>query len=248
VLGQLLTLVLIGLVLKFLTTKSPLETSWLSYHPRLPRDQHFFECELESAGWLDGVLEEVTYVYRSQFRDGLEGSAGDEIARGRLEDIANKVRPSESIDHVTIHSIDLGVSAPRVSNASRQYSHFNGPFSFDLVYADNLQVTFSSSYKLGYPIFDRIPISGTISLSFLHASIHVSPPPSGRQMVTISISPNFILKLSTVIRVLGVEISDYPKLDDLLQRQVQKVLAEATWGFSLIPDSHHVFIHNNLRL
>jgi hypothetical protein len=39
------------------------------------------------------IVSQVVDVYRSKLRDDLPGAEGDEIARKRIEDYANKIRP-----------------------------------------------------------------------------------------------------------------------------------------------------------
>lgn len=38
-------------------------------------------------------LKQVVNVYRSKLRDNLPGAEGDEVARKRIEDYANQIRP-----------------------------------------------------------------------------------------------------------------------------------------------------------
>lgn len=76
-------------------------------------------------------------VYRSKIRGDVDGIEGDEIARKRVEDYANSIRPKGFLvrvthllawrdtdnclqDQVTIHSVDLGISAPTLNHAHVQ--------------------------------------------------------------------------------------------------------------------------------
>lgn len=76
-------------------------------------------------------------MYRSKLRDDLIGPEGEEVARQRIENYANQIRPPGFLvcthmkllrdpnshtfhpmqDYIKIHSVDLGVSAPQLSNA-----------------------------------------------------------------------------------------------------------------------------------
>lgn len=40
------------------------------------------------------LLKQVAELYRSKLRNDLPGADGDEVARKRLEDYANRIRPS----------------------------------------------------------------------------------------------------------------------------------------------------------
>lgn len=70
-----------------------------------------------------------------KLRNGLSGLDGDEVARQRVEEFANKMRPTGFLvcfafsaalahsltgriqDHIKVHSVDIGASAPRLSRA-----------------------------------------------------------------------------------------------------------------------------------
>ena len=98
-------------------------------------------------------------------------------------------------DYIQIHSVDLGISAPRLSNARlnpedvhpesplvspQAYGHkiyiansSNQSAEFDLTYTDTLSVSLSTSYLFNYPMssFARLPVSLTISLSIFNSSV-----------------------------------------------------------------------------
>jgi maintenance of morphology protein 1 len=164
---------------------------------------------------IPGSLEvlQIVDVYRSKLRNHLHGLEGDEIARQRIEEFANGVIPPGLLvslqlytslwvssdvdlqDHVKIHSVDLGVSAPRLSNA-RLSSRIQHDFcsvglgisfkpspltlvqeiEFDMTYTDTVSVSLSTSYLFHHPkpYFLRLPVSLSISLSLFKAS--VCPP------------------------------------------------------------------------
>lgn len=50
-------------------------------------------CALSSTAFHRLQSLQVVEVYRSKLRDDIVGSDGDEIARKRIEDYANKIRP-----------------------------------------------------------------------------------------------------------------------------------------------------------
>jgi len=80
---------------------------------------------------------QVTDIYRLKLRDDLQGVEGDEVLRRRVEGFVNLMRPSGILvstfpivllclsvkretrhkDQIEVHSVNLGVSAPHLSNA-----------------------------------------------------------------------------------------------------------------------------------
>ncbi|KXN89878.1 Maintenance of mitochondrial morphology protein 1 [Leucoagaricus sp. SymC.cos] len=262
VLGQLSILILVGLVLRYLfldSTQYPFETS--SYHPRVDNDVLVRKRKLdaaleeekptvdqggsaESAEWLNLLSKQAMDIYRLKLRGEKLGLEGDELARGKIEEYANRIRPPGFLDDIKIHSVDLGVSAPRLFNARHKQQfpidcrRFK-EIEFDATYTDTLSLSLSTSYLFNYPMasFARLPISLTISLSQFKSSISVIPPArnSHPPVLTFSISPNFVLDLTTT-SLMGsrAKLANVPKLHELIQHQVRRVLAaRATWKFVL---------------
>ncbi|KAG9222957.1 hypothetical protein PLEOSDRAFT_155315 [Pleurotus ostreatus PC15] len=255
ILGQLSILVLLILILKYLfldSTEYRLETS--IYHPGVdasnnislrksqtkahPSEGEVPESSPESAEWLNMLLQQIADVYRSKLRDDLPGPEGDEIARRRVEEYANKIRPAGFLDHIRVHSVDLGVSAPRITGSAIKRQKSLDPLSeteFDVTYCDTASVSLSTSYLFNYPMpsFARLPVTLTISLSLFKSSIVISPPPpsSTTPVLTLSVSPDFTLDLTTT-SLMGsrAKLANVPKLHELIQHQVRRVLAsKATW-------------------
>ncbi|KAG6878428.1 ERMES complex subunit mmm1 [Termitomyces sp. T159_Od127] len=194
--------------------------------------------EHESVEWFNTLLRQIVDVYRSKLRDDTVGPEGNEIARKRIEDYANKVRPAGFLDHIRIHSIDLGVSAPKLHKAhltSEASSKTLTDIHFETTYTDTLSISLSTSYLFNYPMtsFARLPVSLTISLSLFKSLITISPPPpdSCAPVLTLSISPNFTLDLTTT-SLMGsrAKLANVPKLHELIQHQVRRILAaRGTW-------------------
>ncbi|RDB28992.1 Maintenance of mitochondrial morphology protein 1 [Hypsizygus marmoreus] len=253
VLGQLSVLILLGLVLKYMfldSTQNPFETS--SYQPRAEGDRtrhdiHYENTEAEdglqdkdkeTAEWFNVLLQQVVESYRSKLRDDLTGPEGDEIARQRIEDYANRIRPPGFLDHIKIHSVDLGASAPRLRNARLNRLKPSTPITeidFDTTYADTVSISLSTSYLFNYPMssFARLPVSLTISLSQFKSSVNITPPApsSTAPVLTFSISPDFTLDLTTT-SLMGsrAKLANVPKLHELIQHQVRRILAaRGTW-------------------
>ncbi|KAJ7900019.1 maintenance of mitochondrial morphology protein 1 [Mycena olivaceomarginata] len=241
ILGQLSVMVLLVLILKYLfldSTERPFETS--SYHPRVDSERLLRKQNLsshsvaesidekaESAEWFNMLLQQIVEIYRSKLRDGLSGVEGDE------EDYANKIRPSGFLDHINILSVDLGVSAPRIHNARIKRQKCSEPLSeaeVDVNYTDTISIALSTSYLFNYPMpsFARLPVQLTISLSLFKASIIITPPSptSPTPVVTLTIPPEFTLDLSTTSDVGSrAKLANVPKLHELIQHQVRRLLA-----------------------
>ncbi|ESK98355.1 mitochondrial outer membrane protein mmm1 [Moniliophthora roreri MCA 2997] len=248
--GQLSILVLLYLILKYLfldSTKYPFETS--SYHPKVSsetlsqhqrissRIEENENTEDESAEWFNLLLHQVVDVYRSKLRNDMSGIEGDEVARRRVEEYANKIRPVGFLDPIVVHSVNLGCSAPRLYNGHRRTNSKEQPaeIEFNLDYVDSISVSLSTSYLFNYPMpsFARLPISLTISLSQFKSSISIIPPAptSHAPVLTFTISPTFTLDLTTA-SLMGsrAKLANVPKLHELIQHQVHRVLASrATW-------------------
>ncbi|PSR85874.1 hypothetical protein PHLCEN_2v5350 [Hermanssonia centrifuga] len=260
VLGQLSILFLLVVILKYLFFDAVSDQPYksFSYQPRIPREDEDVatarnEKELsqsdvvdgktgvESADWLNILLHQVVDSYRSKLRDNLTGAEGDEVARKRIEAFANKMRPPGFFDPIKVHSVDLGVSAPRLSRARP------GPLStplvdpqleIDMKYTDTLSLSFSTSVLLNYPFpsFARLPISLTVSLDLFSSTILLTPPQphSPHPTVTVTLpSPGseFVLDLKTS-SLMGsrAKLADVPKLHELITNQIRRAITEkGTW-------------------
>jgi len=200
------------------------------------------------------LLQQVAEVYRSKLRNDLPGPEGDEVARQGIENYVNRIRPPGFLDYIKIHSVDLGVSAPRLSNGrlNPEDAHPESPMSveFDLLYIDTLSLSLSTSYLFNYPMasFARLPVSLTISLSLFKSSITLTPPSlnSTAPVLTIALPPEFTLDLKTT-SLMGsrAKLADIPKLHELIQHQVRRTLAaRAVWkivlpGLGSIAEAKH---------
>ncbi|KAF4623721.1 hypothetical protein D9613_001942 [Agrocybe pediades] len=256
IIGQLSIFILLGMILKYLFLESsqyPFKAA--AYHQQVDNDayirQHDFEARkavpdhdpnaLESTEWFNLLSRQILDVYRSKLRDDKAGIEGDEIARKRIEAYANLIRPAGFVDHITIHSVNLGLSAPSLFNARVREGIQGSPaeIEFDASYSDTISLSLSTSYLFNHPTasFARLPISLTISLSQFKSSITVRPPSttSPAPALTLTISPNFTLDLTTT-SLMGsrAKLANVPKLHELIQHQVRRVLAaRASWKIPL---------------
>ncbi|KAA1471560.1 hypothetical protein DENSPDRAFT_837581 [Dentipellis sp. KUC8613] len=266
ILGQLSILVLLILVLKylFLDSSSRHTHAGSAYQPRTSRvvsalsqkllseqEKYGAEGGPESTEWFNVVLNQVVEAYRSKLRNDCSGPEGDELARVKVEEFANRMRPVGLFDTIHVHSIDLGCAAPRLSNATAKRPAGKGDMpaetEFDLTYTDTVSISLSTAYLFNYPksAFARLPVSLTISLSLFASRVVLTPPSpaSPAPAVTISIPPTFTLDLETK-SLLGSRaiLADVPKLHELVEHQVRRTIAQrGTWkvvlpGLSTVPE------------
>ncbi|KAG6381305.1 hypothetical protein JVT61DRAFT_5712 [Boletus reticuloceps] len=202
--GQFSILVVLVLVLKYLfllpqTDQSetpvfqPFTKPDISSRTRTPAPEaNASPRDAESANWFNSLARQVADVYRANLQNGLEGPGGNEMARARIEEYANRIRPRSFLDHITIHAVDLGNSAPLLSNARLvdgiwETSAIN-PVKFHMSYADSISISLSTAYLFNYPMssFARLPVSLTISLDLFESS--ASPRSSDRVSPTHGMS------------------------------------------------------------
>lgn len=261
ILGQVSILLLLAVILKYLFLDSgPRKT--LSYQPRIIRSEDDEEStdvegdtqekgaeitshpsDTESMEWLNVVLQQVLDAYRVKLRDNQPGVLGDEIARKRIETFANARRPREFLDPIHVHSIDLGHSAPRLSNArcTKPGESTSDPhIEFTLAYSDTISISFSTSVLFNYPFasFARLPVSFTVSLSLFSTTALLIPPQPHAEHPTLTITlpsaqtqKDLVLELKTT-SLLGsrAKLADVPKLHELINQQIQKIILEkGTW-------------------
>ncbi|KZT74721.1 maintenance of mitochondrial morphology protein 1 [Daedalea quercina L-15889] len=258
ILGQFSILFLLVLILKYLFFDTVADSAYRasSYQPKVDRDEgegtallaERFAAGLdkggraeagglESADWLNGVLRQVVDSYRMKLRDGLSGAAGDEVARKRVEDFANSFRPPGFLDPIKVHTVDLGISAPRLSRARPKPSvsqDLDSAIQLDMDYVDTVSISLSTSVLFNYPFssFARLPVSLTISLSLFSATMLLTPPQPHSPHPTLAIalpSPDtdFTLTLQTK-SLMGsrAKLADVPKLHELITNQIRRVLVD----------------------
>ncbi|KAI0700900.1 maintenance of mitochondrial morphology protein 1 [Cytidiella melzeri] len=261
IIGQFSILFLLVVILKYLfldpVSDQPYKSS--SYQPRNLKDdsdgQLSFDSAaklsskmdgradmdansgVESADWINILLHQVVDAYRTKLRGDLPGAEGDEVARRRVEKFANKMRPASFVEPIKVHSVDLGVSAPRLSRARPR--PLNTPLvdpqiEVDMHYTDTISISFSTSVLLNYPFpsFARLPISLTISLSLFSSTILLTPPQAHSPHPTVTLmlpSPqsDFTLDLKTT-SLLGsrAKLADVPKLHELITHQIRRAITE----------------------
>ncbi|KAM5535369.1 hypothetical protein V8D89_010891 [Ganoderma adspersum] len=261
ILGQASILFLLFLILKYLFFDTDPERSYrkASYPPKIEYHSseealaatrvNFNEFEAarhegadsESSEWLNVVLQQVLHAYRVKLRGGLSGADGDEIARQRVEAFANKMRPTGLLDYIKVHSINLGSSAPRLSNARirRDLPSGSDPeIDYDVRYMDSVSISISTSVLFNYPFpsFARLPVSLTISLSLFASSVRLTPPHphSPHPTITFTLPPphsDFTLDIKTT-SLMGsrAKLEDVPKIHELIQNQIRRVIMDkGTW-------------------
>ncbi|KAI0824269.1 maintenance of mitochondrial morphology protein 1 [Trametes gibbosa] len=255
ILGQASILLLLFLVLKYLffdtDTSRPYRKA--SYRPRVEPNggEHdsavrvgldnieasFKDGNVESSEWLNVFLQQVLNAYRVKLRDGLTGLDGDEVARQRVEEFVNRIRPMGFLDYIKVHSVDMGASAPRLSRTRirRHLASGSDPeIEYDMSYIDSVSISISTSVLFNYPFasFARLPVSLTISLSLFSSTISLTPPNPHSPHPTISFTlpaphSDFVVDIKTT-SLMGsrAKLEDVPKLHELIVHQIRKVIME----------------------
>jgi len=238
ILGQLSILVLLALVLKYLFFVSDpsaiyhLPTTIPVPRSSAARDPPSDESKIESTEWLNSLLAQILQTYRSELRENQSGLKGDEFARRKVEKKMNDMRPPGFIDPMLVHSVDFGHSAPRISAARKSIPSTSGEtqIEFDMTYKDSASISFSTSVLLNYPFpyFARLPVSLSVSLSVFSSKIILTlpQPTSSMPTLTFALAPTFNLELN-IGSLLGsrAKLADVPKLHDMIESQVKKLLA-----------------------
>lgn len=202
---------------------------------------------MESAEWLNVLLKQIVDEYRGKVRATERGLDGEKVALRRIQELANKVRPQALLGPIRIHSVDLGTSAPQFSNAKITEAIGGIPqVQFDLNYSDTAFISLSTTVLLNYPFpgFAKLPLSLIISLELFSCKILFTPPKpttSTKQppvtsqefpALTISIPPSSISLNLKMTSTMGsrAQLADVPKLHELIETQVKKLISEkATW-------------------
>ncbi|KAH7344662.1 hypothetical protein B0J17DRAFT_712316 [Rhizoctonia solani] len=255
VVGQLSILLLLGVIIRHLFLDSaktqPVHTP--APLPVRPPPQESEKVKIEAEGdwrtgdaetaeWFNLLINLCAQTYREELKANLPGAAGDEAARIRIENWANTTLQSDIMDSIVIHSVDLGTSAPRISEA-RLVPDLNDPNGFvaecNLSYIDSVSVSLSTSVLFNYPMpmFARLPVSLTLSLSLFSGNVTIKPPsPTAiAPSVTFTLSPHFHLELRTT-SLLGsrAKLADVPKIHQMLEERIKRAISDrATWKFML---------------
>lgn len=255
VVGQLSILLLLGVIIRHLFldsaknqpvhTPAPLPVRTALHETekdKIVAEGDWRTGDAETAEWFNLLLQLVAQTYREELKSNLPGAAGDEAARVKIERWANATLQSEMMDNIVIHSVDLGTSAPRITEA-RLVPDLNDPNGFvaecNLSYIDSVSVSISTSVLFNYPmpLFARLPVSLTLSLSLFSANVTIKPPsPTAiAPSVTLTLSPHFHLELRTT-SLLGsrAKLADVPKIHQMLEERIKRAIADrATWKFML---------------
>ncbi|KAG8741579.1 ERMES complex subunit mmm1 [Ceratobasidium sp. 428] len=255
VLGQLSIFLLLVVIIRYLFldsaasppvhTPAPLPHARPSAHDvkeKLLAESDWKTGDAETAEWFNLLLQMVAQTYREELRGNLHGPAGEEAARIMIENWANKTLQSDILENVVIHSVSLGESAPRITEA-RLIPDLHDPNGFvaecNLSYIDTVSVSLSTSVLFNYPVplFARLPVSLTLSLSLFSANVSIKPPsPTAiAPSITLTLAPHFHLELSTT-SLLGsrAKLADVPKIHQMIEERIRRAIADrATWKFML---------------
>lgn len=160
---------------------------------------------------------------------------GSEIIVGRCFELEKK-RPDLAMqDLVSVKAVSLGDSAPRLFNAQvipkeEDDPNRSGPrIRVNARYTDTiaLQVTTSLIFNQPVPLFARLPVSLTLTLNMLRATITVIPPARDdpEPILTLRLEPDLELSLDTESRLgAKAQLSNVPKIHELIENRLRRAL------------------------
>lgn len=158
---------------------------------------------------------------------------------------------SHSQDPIFVDAISLGSSAPKLSNArivpqSRldEKGKENGErlppqIQIDVNYSDSISVRLTTSLFFNQPVpaFARLPVSLSLALNKLKASLLVTPPrrDDPEPTLTITLQPDLELSLITN-SLLGsrAKLANVPKVHELIETRIRAAMVDrGTWKIHL---------------
>ncbi|KAF9515582.1 hypothetical protein BS47DRAFT_1371979 [Hydnum rufescens UP504] len=199
-----------------------------------PDSTDFTKHPQESLDWCNFLLANIVQAYRADLRGNLSGLPADETARRRVEKWTQQTLNSSFMAPVKIHSVTLGTSAPRLSNARvvKSGTSTTSCIEFDLTYTDTLSMTLSTSFLFNHPTpsFARLPISLSLSLSLFSAVVTPQAP-----SLTLSLRSDFTLSL-TQSSLMGsrAKLSDVPKVHQMIEQRLRNALASKTGLYRIL--------------
>jgi len=260
ILGQLSVFFLLTLILKYLFWHTGPEPHLISLPPNLSQQRRKFgkkddtsldsdsipeEDRDESMEWLNSLLHRVVQTYRTQLCEYQTGAEAEETIRQKVELKINEIRPTNFIDHVKVHSVDIGSSCPRLSRARVERGDLTGlddrkeMSSFSVSYRDSISISLSTSVVLHYPrpFFARLPIALTLSLVSFSSNLVLIPPDPASQTPSLkfTLPPDFSLEVETN-SLLGsrAKLADVPKVHEMIVAQIRRsLISRGAWTIIL---------------
>jgi len=254
VLGQLSVFFLLALILKYLFWHTGPEPQLIALPPksqRHPQESRVdatvepkHEEQDESLEWFNGLLLRVVETYRAQLCEYKTGPEAEETIRRKVESKINELRPRNFIDHVKVHSVDIGTSSPRLTRArvdrgEPERNDRGDATTFNVSYRDSISISLSTSIVLHYPrpFFARLPIALTLSLVLFSSNLVLIPPDPGSETpcLTFTLPPDFTLEVESN-SLLGsrAKLADVPKVHEMIVSQIRRsLISRGTWTIVL---------------
>lgn len=255
VLGQLSVFFLLALILKYLFWHTGPDPQLIALPPKSQRHpqqsragatavEPSHEDQDESLEWFNGLLLRVIQSYRAQLCEYKTGLEADETIRQKVESKINELRPTNFVDHVKVHSVDIGTSCPRLARArvdrdEPERKDRGEMTTFSVSYRDSVSISLSTSIVLHYPrpFFARLPIALTLSLVLFSSNLVLIPPDphSETPSLTFTLPPDFTLEVESS-SLLGsrAKLADVPKVHEMIVSQIRRTLiSRGTWTIVL---------------
>lgn len=143
-------------------------------------------------------------------------------------------------------AVSLGNSAPRLFNAQIIPNDQNDPsqtgprrIQIDASYTDSisLQLTTSLFFNQPVPFFARLPVSLSLTLSILRATITIEPPAKDvpDPVLVIRLEPDLELSLKQESSLGSrAKLANVPKIHELIENRMRRAIVDhGTWKIHL---------------
>ncbi|PVF92466.1 hypothetical protein CPB86DRAFT_819611 [Serendipita vermifera] len=228
-----------------------IDTGLTNEKAKLPNEESIetlpaLEDGKESTEWFNLIIQEIFNSYRAEIRDNVKGLAGDEVARARIERWLNEHRGTGLLDPIFVDAVSLGSSAPRLYNArilpkvqSNGTTSIPSRIQIDAAYTDtiSLRLTTSLVFHQPVPFFARLPVSLSLMLNILKATIIIIPPARDdpQPTLTLQLQPDVELSLqSTSLLGSRAKLANVPKVHELIESRIRRALVDrGTWRIHL---------------
>ncbi|KAG8819789.1 ERMES complex subunit mmm1 [Serendipita sp. 399] len=144
-------------------------------------------------------------------------------------------------DPIVVEGVSLGHSAPRLYNARviPRDSEGRTRIRIDTTYTDTISLRLTTSLFFNQPVpgFARLPVSLSLALNLLQATIIIIPPipDDPEPMLTLQLQPDVELSLKTS-SLLGsrAKLENVSKVHELIEARIKRALVErGTWRIHL---------------
>jgi len=155
-------------------------------------------------------------------------------------------------DPIIVEAVSLGNSAPRLFNAQVIPNDLPKEVSggrqiqIEVAYTDSVSVRLATSLFFNQPVpaFARLPVSLSLALKVLRATVVIIPPSRDDPdpTLTLKLQPDLQLSLqSTSLLGSKAKLANVPKIHELIESRIKRALVErGTWKIHLPMKKDHL--------